>query len=315
MGTLAAGIKEIFATAKTTGSNVMLCGNDGTPDGHMTMENLASVLGGLQGVYEKFIPYASVDKGYTHIQVTVNQETLWLEYTISGSKNSTYAKHPIKCLIGFEAGSTRGIFANYICGSGKVYYYQDGNTLNIIIASDFDVDYSVGNVRSNLPVMYARTINRSGFDLSSYTEVTTYNNAYDIPDFYKSYSDLSSLASALGVGKPKTYMSSSDNSRFVKIVITSGYNSALLGICGQYNVSKPQIVNLYFQTSTNYEAKGYIQDGGKVYVRKEGYSCEFYIGGATLFVSLLSGTGVNMNAVQISEVTSLPSDVVEVTVS
>ena len=45
MGTLAEGIKEIFATAKTTGSNVMLCGNDGTPDGHMTMDNLASVLG------------------------------------------------------------------------------------------------------------------------------------------------------------------------------------------------------------------------------------------------------------------------------
>lgn len=45
MGTLAEGIKEIFATAKTTGSNVMLCGNDGTPDGHMTMANLASVLG------------------------------------------------------------------------------------------------------------------------------------------------------------------------------------------------------------------------------------------------------------------------------
>ena len=46
MGTLAAGIKEIFATAKTTGSNVMLCGNDGTPDGHMTMAKLASALGG-----------------------------------------------------------------------------------------------------------------------------------------------------------------------------------------------------------------------------------------------------------------------------
>lgn len=47
MGTLVNGIKEIFATAKTTGSNVMLCGNDGTPDGHMTMDNLASVLGAL----------------------------------------------------------------------------------------------------------------------------------------------------------------------------------------------------------------------------------------------------------------------------
>lgn len=46
MGTLVNGIKEIFATAKTTGSNVMLCGNDGTPDGHMAMANLASALGG-----------------------------------------------------------------------------------------------------------------------------------------------------------------------------------------------------------------------------------------------------------------------------
>ena len=45
MGTLVNGIKEIFATAKTTGSNVMLCGNDGTPDGHMAMANLAGVLG------------------------------------------------------------------------------------------------------------------------------------------------------------------------------------------------------------------------------------------------------------------------------
>lgn len=46
MGTLVNGIKEIFATEKTTGYNVMLCGNDGTPDGHMTMDNLASTLGG-----------------------------------------------------------------------------------------------------------------------------------------------------------------------------------------------------------------------------------------------------------------------------
>ena len=45
MGTLAEGIKEIFATAKTTGSNVMLCGNDGTPDGHMTMAKLGETLG------------------------------------------------------------------------------------------------------------------------------------------------------------------------------------------------------------------------------------------------------------------------------
>jgi hypothetical protein len=54
MGTLAAGIKEIFATAKTTGSNVMLCGNDGTPDGHMTMANPANVLGGVMSRLSTF---------------------------------------------------------------------------------------------------------------------------------------------------------------------------------------------------------------------------------------------------------------------
>lgn len=45
MGTLVNGIKEIFATAKTTGSNVMLCGNDGMPDGHMTMAILGETIG------------------------------------------------------------------------------------------------------------------------------------------------------------------------------------------------------------------------------------------------------------------------------
>lgn len=64
MGTLAEGIKEIFATAKTTGSNVMLCGNDGTPDGHMTMDNLASVLGELPGgLYNSLIPF-NIDTFY-----------------------------------------------------------------------------------------------------------------------------------------------------------------------------------------------------------------------------------------------------------
>ena len=45
MGTLAAGIKEIFETTKQSGTNVMLCGNDGTPDGHMTMAILGETLG------------------------------------------------------------------------------------------------------------------------------------------------------------------------------------------------------------------------------------------------------------------------------
>lgn len=55
MGTLVNGIKEIFATAKTNGSNVMLCGNDGTPDGHMTMDSLANALGGKGLIRSKVI--------------------------------------------------------------------------------------------------------------------------------------------------------------------------------------------------------------------------------------------------------------------
>lgn len=74
MGTLAEGIKEIFATAKTTGSNVMLCGNDGNPDGHMTMANLASVLGELPGgLYNSLNPF-NIDTFYNGM-VSLNNST------------------------------------------------------------------------------------------------------------------------------------------------------------------------------------------------------------------------------------------------
>lgn len=63
MGTLVNGIKEIFATAKTTGSNVILCGNDGTPDGHMTMANLASVLG-VTMLSGKLVDVSNQDENY-----------------------------------------------------------------------------------------------------------------------------------------------------------------------------------------------------------------------------------------------------------
>lgn len=44
MGTLVNGLKDIFSPEKATGTNVMLCGNDGTPDGHTTLNNLKNAM-------------------------------------------------------------------------------------------------------------------------------------------------------------------------------------------------------------------------------------------------------------------------------
>ena len=85
MGTLAAGIKEIFATAKTTGSNVMLCGNDGTPDGHMTMANLASVLGDSNVNINSTSPSEIRKAGIYWVNVGASPEYIRAEYPRSSS--------------------------------------------------------------------------------------------------------------------------------------------------------------------------------------------------------------------------------------
>lgn len=47
MGTLINGIKEIFASAsQNSPTNIPTCASDGTPNGNITIANLASVLGG-----------------------------------------------------------------------------------------------------------------------------------------------------------------------------------------------------------------------------------------------------------------------------
>lgn len=56
MGTLVNGLKDIFSTPKNTGTNVMLCGNDGTPDGHITFSNL---------IKESITDNAQLGNGYT----------------------------------------------------------------------------------------------------------------------------------------------------------------------------------------------------------------------------------------------------------
>lgn len=159
MGTLAEGIKEIFATAKTTGSNVMLCGNDGTPDGHMTMANLASVLGGLEaqpwegGSFENLLRHNRqgvyyVDEDYNGIQSDMPFPycVISINYISYGSNNNDVQAQAIAFNI------TNGE-VKYKCVSG--------------IGSDRDYPWR------DVPV--------------------------GLPTFYKNYANLSSLANALGV--------------------------------------------------------------------------------------------------------------------
>lgn len=47
MGTLANGIKDIFSTSRTTATHLPVCASDGTPQGRISVSDLASVLGGM----------------------------------------------------------------------------------------------------------------------------------------------------------------------------------------------------------------------------------------------------------------------------
>ena len=152
MGTLAAGIKEIFATAKTIGSNVMLCGNDGMPDGHITMANLASVLGGQTVSLQRGTDLDSLR--------TPNKYTC-----ADGSTSNTILNKPSNVAYGFLL-------------EVKPFPNAPSNVVQILWADG-------GR-------MFSRTYDNGWSNWLTYS--------YDIPDFYKSYSDLASLANALGVG-------------------------------------------------------------------------------------------------------------------
>lgn len=150
MGTLAEGIKEIFGTTKQSGTNVMLCGNDGTPDGHMTMANLASVLGGLQY------------KGNARDNDLNNLETGL--YTLEGAENIISGSTIYGTLIVVKGAPTSlnhmGVFQIVYDINGKGVFYRE--------------QWVVGT-------------------WNTWKKITT-----GIPDFYKDYANISSLANALG---------------------------------------------------------------------------------------------------------------------
>lgn len=148
------------------------------------------ILGESMG-YSKKIEYASVDKGLVRIKVNLGNEYATIIHTqISGGRTNG---EPLDFVIGLYIGETPKY--NFVSGSGNCYYKLAGGYFEIIIAQNTSVDYSVGLVQSSKEIVEAKIINRSGFDLSSYTLATDIT----FPQFYKNYGDLASLASALGV--------------------------------------------------------------------------------------------------------------------
>lgn len=158
MGTLAEGIKEIFATAKNTGSNVMLCGNDGTPDGHITMANLAIVLGVLGDMNNDTLLSLP-----TH---DANDAVYGVQYWCKGTETNI-PNNDEGILLSFKGAWAIQIFANKTSAYVREYYYSSWGSWQQI--------------------------------------------ALDYPLFYKNYSDLASLASALGViPQVQSYLTNKD---------------------------------------------------------------------------------------------------------
>ena len=219
MGTLVNGIKEIFATEKTTGSNIMLCGNDGTPDGHMTMDNLASVLG---------IQTVSLQRGTDLDSLRTPNK-----YTCSdGPTSGTILNKPSNVLYGFLL-------------EVKPCTNDTSNVVQILWADG-------GR-------MFSRTYDNGWSNWLTYS--------YDIPDFYKSYSDLDYLANALGVIQNKNIQQEKDLNNifdigFYLIRIDDGnYINKPIG-AGNYGA-------LVVFACGNYKLQVWIEDtiGSKMYIR------------------------------------------------
>lgn len=165
MGTLVNGIKEIFATAKTTGSNVMLCGNDGTPDGHMTMANLASVLGGINGVVDNEDTLSGsannvITNSFYHIQDKV--------HTVTDIPDVCKSNSNLVTIVSVSRKANTKIVIQFL------YKQTDG--------------------RSFIRIGYAGSFNGTNITWEHDWQEYTLN----MPTFYKDYNNLSALADALG---------------------------------------------------------------------------------------------------------------------
>jgi hypothetical protein len=134
--------------------------------------DLASVLGALDiGIFFKKINFASVDSGLIHIIVAGYDLHKCHEIIVTGT-NSAQSSTIIKVAIGLRANSGDWHKFNYISGTGKVYFKQSGNNCDYVILPDTSIDYSFGYACGNTKIVSAQIVNRNGYDLSDYTEMT-----------------------------------------------------------------------------------------------------------------------------------------------
>ena len=161
MGTLAEGIKEIFATAKTTGSNVMLCGNDGTPDGHMTMAKLCETLG--------------VPKRIEFVDLGLPSGTLWATRNLGAETPEDYGYYfSWGNVVGRKPNGTTFDY-NWGTDNNGNYASTTGAALTVDIPTNMDYDavqrYMGGSCKMPTTTQFAELFN------SSYTtnEWTTKN--------------------------------------------------------------------------------------------------------------------------------------------
>lgn len=76
MGTLINGIKELYQSTLTTGSFFPVCDRNGSPTGHISADNLASVL----GAYRTELIWANY--AILNIKLTVSNETILKLYFV-----------------------------------------------------------------------------------------------------------------------------------------------------------------------------------------------------------------------------------------
>ena len=90
MGTLLNGIKDIFSTSKTTATHLPVCASDGTPQGRISVGDLASVLG---DVPTNSLIKTHTPKAVTDFNTEVGEREKILRYNVSHAANTTNAPH------------------------------------------------------------------------------------------------------------------------------------------------------------------------------------------------------------------------------
>lgn len=164
MGALVNGIKDIFSTSQTTATHLPVCASDGTPQGRISVGELANVLGATKSV-EQITQTTNVD----------NIKYSCCAGIVCSSQNSTL---PNGVLYGmFVCNPTQGA---YTCFQ-TVYQTYGGNNIYVRVFKSNEQEWSEWMV--------------------VYTGLAT---------FYKDYSTLAALGSALGVIKTQEIPENTD---------------------------------------------------------------------------------------------------------